>query len=175
MIFIKQKILGVYLIKPEPFKDHRGVFRRHFCNEEFNKNKIENVVTQCNVSENFKKSTLRGFHYQTGKAAEAKTLSCLKGSIYDVVVDLRPKSKTYGKWVSVKLTSKNRMSVHIPKGCANAFLTLENNSIIHYYSSNKYNPKNELGIRYNDPFFKFKWPIKIKHISERDKLHSDFK
>jgi dTDP-4-dehydrorhamnose 3,5-epimerase len=174
MIFIKQKIEGVYLIKPSLFKDNRGAFRRHFCIQEFKKKKIVNKINQCNVSENFKKGTLRGFHYQTGKSAEAKTLSCIKGSIYDVVVDLRPKSKTYSKWISVELNSKNRMSVHIPKGCANAFLTLKNNSIIHYYCSNKYDPKKEKGIRYNDPFFKFKWPIKPKIISEKDRSHNNY-
>ena len=175
MIFEKQKIQGVYLIKPEHFTDNRGVFRRHFCKKEFKKKNIFNQVSQCNVSENNKKGTLRGFHYQIGKSAEAKSLSCIKGSIYDVVVDLRLKSKTFGKWISFELNSENRAMVHIPKGCANAFLTLKNNSIIHYYCSNNYDPKNERGIRFDDPFFSFKWPIKIKHISKKDRSHFNFK
>ena len=174
MIFLKQKIKGVFLIKPEPYKDERGIFRRHYCKNEF-KNKGLNVnVEQCNVSENTHKGTLRGFHYQTGSCAEAKTLSCIKGRIYDVIVDLRPKSRTFKKWIGVELNEKNRISVHIPKGCANAFLTLKNNSIIHYYCSNKYNPKKEKGLRYNDPTFKFKWPINIKYISDKDKSHLNF-
>ena len=175
MIFKKQKISGVYLIKPEPYSDSRGFFRRHFCKKEFKYNKIDTNIEQCNVSENFKKGTLRGFHYQTGKSSEDKTLSCLKGSVYDIVVDLRKNSKTFGKWQSFYLNEKNKLSVHIPKGCANAFLTLENNCLIHYYCSNNYNPKKEKGIRYNDPFFKFRWPIKIFHISDKDKNHLNFK
>lgn len=175
MIFIKQKIKGVYLIKPEPFEDNRGIFRRHFCIKEFKKHKIETSVIQSNISENFKKSTLRGFHYQVGKSAEGKTLSCLKGSIYDIVVDLRRNSKTFGKWQSFKISDKNKFSIHIPRGCANAFLTLEDGCLIHYYCSNKYDPKKEKGIRFNDPFFRFKWPIKIKNISAKDKGHPNYK
>ena len=175
MKFKKLKIKGVYLISPKPFKDSRGLFRRHFCLSEFNQYNIDNKVNQCNVSENKFKGTLRGFHYQTYPFQESKTLSCLKGEIYDVVVDLRKNSKTYKKWVSVILNDKNRFSVHIPKGCANAFLTLKSNSIIHYYCSQKYSPKFEKGIRFNDQAFKFKWPIKPKVISEKDKNHPNYK
>ncbi len=174
MKFIKQKIKGVYLIKPEPFKDSRGVFRRHFCKKEFSKNKIDSKVEQSNVSENPFKGTLRGFHYQLYPCSEGKTLSCFKGKIYDIVVDLRAKSKTFKKWISFELTEKNRFSIHIPKGCANAFLTLEHNTIIHYYCSQKYNPKYEKGIRYDDPFFNFKWPIKPRVISKKDTSHKLF-
>ena len=175
MFFEKQKIPGVFLIKPNSFNDKRGVFRRHFCKQEFKKRGIVNKISQCNVSENKHKGTLRGFHYQTGRYAEAKTLSCIKGEIYDVVVDLRKNSKTFGKWLSFRINNKNRYSIHIPKGCANAFLTLEPSCVIHYYCSDNYKPQKEKGVRYNDPFFKFRWPIKIKYISEKDKLHPSFK
>lgn len=175
MIFEKQKIHGVYLIKPQSFKDKRGLFRRHFCKEEFKKNGIVNKIEQANVSENFKKGTLRGFHFQIGRSAEAKTLSCLNGSIYDIVVDLRKNSKTFGKWISFTLDNNNKTAVHIPKGCANAFLTLKNNTLVQYYCSNKYDPSQEKGIRFNDPFFKFKWPIKIQQISHKDNSHLNFK
>ena len=174
MIFIEQKIQGVFLIKPEPHKDSRGIFRRHFCKDEFIRNGLIPNIEQCNVSENTQKGTLRGFHYQIGSSAEAKTLSCFKGKIFDVILDLRPKSKTFKKWISIELNSKNNFSVHIPKGCDNAFLTLKNNTIVHYYCSNKYNPDKEKGIRYNDPTFKFRWPINIKHISPKDKAHLNF-
>ena len=89
MKFLKTKISGVIIIKPEPFKDQRGLFRRHFCKLEFKKNKITPLVSQSNISENFKKGTLRGFHYQISPHGEGKTLSCLSGKIYDIVVDLR--------------------------------------------------------------------------------------
>ena len=175
MIFIKKKIKGVFIIKPESFKDKRGIFRRNFCINEFKKNNINNKVMQANISENKKKYTLRGFHYQLNPSSEDKTLTCIKGQIYDIVVDLRKKSKTDLKWIAVELNDKNRHSIHIPKGCANGFLTLSKNCIIHYYCSAKYNTKRERGIRYNDPTFKFKWPFKPRFISIKDKNHKNYK
>lgn len=174
MRFIETKIKGVYIIKPTLIKDERGEFRRHFCKYEFFKNGINNKISQSNISENKYKGTLRGFHYQQYPYSEAKTVSCLKGEIYDVVIDLRRKSKTYKKWTSVKLTEKNKFSLHVPKGCANAFLTLKNNSIIHYYISQRYFPKKEKGIKFNDSLFKVKWPFKPKIISKKDKSHQNF-
>ena len=171
MKFLKQKIKGVYVIKPEPFKDKRGMFRRHFCKKELKKIGIETSVQQANISENPKRGTLRGFHYQKKPHQEAKTISCLKGSFFDVIIDLRKNSPTYKKWQSFVITEKNRFSLHIPKGCANAFLTLENNTLIHYYCSNSYNPKFESGVLFNDPALKIKWPFKPIHISEKDKNH----
>ncbi len=171
MKFLKQKLKGVYVIKPEPFKDKRGMFRRHFCKKELKKIGIETSVQQANISENPKRGTLRGFHYQKKPHQEAKTISCLKGSFFDVIIDLRKNSPTYKKWQSFVITEKNRFSLHIPKGCANAFLTLENNTLIHYYCSNSYNPKFESGVLFNDPALKIKWPFKPIHISEKDKNH----
>ena len=171
MKFLKQKIKGVFIIKPEPFKDKRGMFRRHFCKRELKKFAIETDVQQANISENPKRGTLRGFHYQKKPHQEAKTISCLKGSFFDVIIDLRKNSPTYKKWQSFVITEKNRFSLHIPKGCANAFLTLENNTLIHYYCSNSYNPKFESGVLFNDPALKIKWPFKPIHISEKDKNH----
>ena len=174
MIFIEQKIKGVWLINPTPFEDDRGIFRRHFCNKEFKLNNIDINISQSNVSENKYKGTLRGFHYQLAPNQEAKTLSCFNGRIYDIVVDLRKDSATYKQWISVELTQDNRSMVHVPKGCANAFLTLEDKCIIHYYCSDPYVPKNEKGMRYNDPSFDFKWPYEPKIISEKDLNHPDY-
>ena len=174
MILCEIEISGVYVIKPEPFSDERGIFRRHFCSKEFSEHSIVTNVEQCNVSENKFKYTLRGFHYQVAPHGEGKTLSCFKGSMFDVVVDIRPKSKTYLKWIGVELSEANRNSVHVPPGCANAFLTLEDNTVIHYYCSYPYTPEAERGIRYNDPFFKFDWPAKPSIISEKDRNIPDF-
>ena len=174
MKFFKQSIERVYLIEPEPFVDHRGMFRRHFCKKEFEEHGIVGEVGQCNVSENLYKHTLRGFHYQLPPYGEGKTLSCFKGSIYDVVIDVLPSSPTYLKWISFELNEDNRKSIHIPPGCANAFLTLEDNSIIHYYCSNYYTSEAERGVRYNDPLFNIKWPAKPAVISEKDLKHPDF-
>lgn len=174
MKFYKQKIKGVYLIEPEPFVDDRGVFRRHFDQREFKENGITTRIVQANVSENKYKHTLRGFHYQKFPYGEGKTLSCIKGAIYDIIVDIRPHSPTYLQWISFELDEDNKHSIHIPKGCANAFLTLKNNSIVHYYCSQFYHPKSERGIRYNDPLFNFRWPHLPKVISDKDKNHPDF-
>ena len=174
MIFEKTKINGVLKIIPEAYQDDRGIFRRHFCVDEFKKNNIDHEVMQANISENFHKNTLRGFHYQIGDYAEGKTLSCLRGSIYDIIVDLRKTSKTYKQWISFELSDINKYSIHIPRGCANAFLTLQDECIIHYYCSNNYHPASEKGIRYNDPSFDFKWPIEPKIISNKDLNHDDF-
>jgi dTDP-4-dehydrorhamnose 3,5-epimerase len=174
MKFFEQSIPGVFVIEPEPFVDERGVFRRHFAQEEFDQHGITSVVKHCNVSENKFKHTLRGFHHQLAPYGEGKTLSCPKGSIYDVVVDLRPSSSTYLKWLAVELNDKNRKSLHIPPGCANAFLTLQDDCLIHYYCSEAYHADAERGIRYNDPAFDFKWPAEPLIISDKDKNHPDF-
>ena len=174
MRFIKQKIEGVYLIGATPFEDERGVFRRHFCAKEFESAGIAANVEQANVSENKYAYTLRGFHYQSSPHGEGKTLSCLKGSIFDIIVDLRPESPTFKTWISFELSEKNRFSIHIPPGCANAFLTLEDNCLIQYYCSHAYTPEAEKGIRFNDPSFSFVWPYPAKVISDKDASHPDF-
>jgi dTDP-4-dehydrorhamnose 3,5-epimerase len=171
MKFFEQKIKGVMLIEAEPFIDDRGAFRRNFCINEFNDAGIDSIVKQANISENKFACTLRGFHYQLEPYQEAKTISCLDGRIYDIVVDLRPDSPTFLKWVSFEIGGSDRKSIHIPKGCANAFLSLEDNTLLHYYSSEFYAPEYERGIRYNDPVFGFEWPEKIKHTSEKDNNH----
>ena len=174
MKFYEQKISGIFLIEPEPFKDERGIFRRHFCDDEFKSNGIVSNVKQSNISENKFAYTLRGFHYQIQPYGEGKTLCCLKGEIYDIIVDLRENSTTYMKWIGFNLNDMNKLSVHIPPGCANAFLTMESNCLIHYYCSMSYNPNAERGIRYNDPAFDFKWPHEIEVISDKDNGHPDF-
>jgi len=173
MKFLKQKIDGVYLIQHKSHKDKRGVFSRVYCKKIIKKFNLNTVQT--NISYNSKKNTLRGFHYQISKSSEHKIVTCVTGQIFDIVVDLRRKSKTYKQWVSFNLDSKNLKSIIIPKGCANCFLTLADNSIIFYHTSNYYNFKDERGLRYNDPAFKFKWPQKIKIISKKDKNFPLFK
>lgn len=174
MIFLVTEIPNVYVIKPEPFSDERGLFRRHFCRKEFSEHGIVTDIEQCNVSENKFKHTLRGFHYQIPPYGEGKTLSCFKGAVYDIVIDLRPESSAYLKWIGIELSELNRKTVHVPPYCANAFLTLKDNTVVHYYCSNPYVPEAERGIRYNDPFFKFDWPAEPKVISEKDLNIPDF-
>jgi len=168
MKFINQNIKGLYLIVPEGFKDKRGFLRRHFCHNEFKKKDINFKIKQTNISENYKKYTLRGFHYQKKPYGEDKVISCIKGAIYNIVLDIRQNSKTYKKWQSFLLDEENKLSLILPKGCANAYLTLKDNTWILYYHSEFYKKISEKRIRYNDPMFNFYWPKKPKVISDKD-------
>ena len=168
MRFIPQPLPGAFLIEPTPFVDERGVFRRNFCAREFAANGIASHVLQANISENHHALTLRGFHYQKAPHGEGKTLTCLKGRIYDIIVDLRPDSPAYLKWVGFELDEQNRHSIHIPPGCANAFLTLTDDAIVYYLFSEFYQPGAEGGVRWNDPLFGFQWPETPRHISLKD-------
>lgn len=174
MDFEKCDIEGVYLISPKPVGDHRGVFHRHFCQKLYGDRGIDTTVMQTNVSVNAYAHTLRGFHYQLAPFQEGKTITVLKGALYDIIVDLRPDSPTFKKWVSFQLTESNKYSIHVPKGCANAFMTLEDQTMVYYIASQAYHPEVERGFRYNDPSFDFEWPCAPKHISDRDANHPDF-
>ena len=174
MKFKELFVNDVFLITPDLFKDSRGIFNRSFCKEEFKKNGLENNIEQGNVSENPTKGTLRGFHYQLKPYEESKTISCITGSIYDVVIDLRRDSTTFLKSTAVIISSHKKESIFIPKGCANAWLTLEDNTIIHYYMGSSYHPGFDKGIKYNDNYFKIEWPSIPELISEKDKNYPDF-
>lgn len=174
MIFHEQKIHGVWVIEAETYTDHRGRFRRHYCEREYEKYGLETKIAQTNISENNMKYTLRGFHYQRKPFGESKTFSCMKGSVYDIVVDLRPNSKTFMEWISLDLKGEDLLSLHVPKGCANAFFTQDDCTTMLYSASEFYNPEFESGIRYNDPVFDFKWPAEPSFISEKDKSFTDF-
>ena len=174
MKFIKQKLINVFIIEPQPFEDHRGALRRHYCEKEFKENGLMNKIKQTNISENIKSNTLRGFHYQHEPFGEDKVISCVKGRIFDIVLDLRKKSKTYLQWQSFEISEENRRALYVPKGCANAYLTQQDNTWILYYHSEFYSPGNEGGIRYDDPFFQFKWPNKPEIISNRDSQFSNY-
>lgn len=174
MIFKEQNLEGVFLIEPESHFDNRGQLRRHYCQREYSNVGIISEVKQCNISENLHKYTLRGFHYQMPPYGEDKTISCINGAIYDVVIDLRRESKTFLQWASFELSKENRLSIFVPKGCSNAYLTLEDNTWIFYYHSEFYTPTAEGGICYNDPFFNIHWPAAPVMISDRDLDHSPF-
>lgn len=162
--FIKGVYSGSYL----PFIDNRGEFKRIFC-KKILKKIFPNNIKQSNTSYNKKKYTLRGFHYQIGNSAENKIITCLNGKLYDIVVDLRTNSKTYLKWKHFEINSKTNDFIILPKGCANAFLTLEDHSLTLYFTDKYYNSKKERGIRYDSPYFNFSWPKKPIVISNKDK------
>ena len=174
MKFHKQQFEGVWIIEAEPIADNRGVFRRHFCQKEFQEIGLDIKIVQTNISENKKKHTLRGFHYQLPPHEEAKVLTCLKGAVYDVIVDLRPDSESYLKWMPFELKEGDNLSLYVPSGCANGYLTLEDSTTILYYMSEFYSPGSYTGFRYNDPLFSVKWPAEPAVISEKDENFDDF-
>jgi dTDP-4-dehydrorhamnose 3,5-epimerase len=169
MIFHKTKIKGVYIIEPELKTDERGYFGRFFCKKELYENGIKFNIVQINRSLNKGKGIIRGMHFQKHPKSEDKIVQCISGAIYDVAVDLRKESKTYGKWVSVELTEENKKMLLIPKGCAHGFQSLAENSEILYYMSEFYFSERESGVRYNDSFLNIKWPIDNPFLLERDK------
>lgn len=170
----KLKFKGFYLLSFKSYKDHRGHFRRHFCKNFLKKKKIKLDIKQGNVSHSLKKGTLRGFHFKKGNSKETKILSCLTGSIFHVAIDLRKNSRTYKKTFSITLDSNKKESIIVPPNCANAILTLRDNTILHYYMSDYFEVKKYSGLRYNDPSLKIKWPIKPKIINQRDKNYPDY-
>jgi|MDTA01.2.fsa_nt_gb dTDP-4-dehydrorhamnose 3,5-epimerase len=174
-MFKKLKFQNFFLYKPKVHKDKRGNFRRHFCKQDFKKVGLKINIAQGNVSESYKKGTLRGFHFKSGKSKETKILSCLRGSIYHVAIDLRKNSKTYLKSFSIILEAKSFESIIVPPNCANAILTLRDNTILHYYMGDYFENDKYSGIRYDDPFFKIKWPFKPKIVNDRDRNYQDFK
>jgi dTDP-4-dehydrorhamnose 3,5-epimerase len=174
MKFTELALPGVWLIEADLHRDGRGVFRRHFCAREFGAHGLAPVVAQGNISENPQCGTLRGFHYQIGPHQEAKTLSCLAGGIYDIVVDLRRDLPTFMRWIAVELSAGDRRSLHVPAGCANGWMTTENGSIVHYYMSAFDAPEADRGIRYDDPAFAFRWPAAPNVISDKDRSYPNF-
>ena len=174
MIFTDTQIKDLYIIEPVILTDERGSFIRSFCKEEFQKRGLETNIVQCDISFNKKKGTIRGMHYQVSPFEEAKIVSCSKGSIYDVVVDLRQDSATYGQWVATELCEKKFKMLYIPKGCAHGFQTLEENSVVYYQMGEYYHPECSTGIRWNDPAIGIAWEHPITCISEKDQLYPDF-
>jgi dTDP-4-dehydrorhamnose 3,5-epimerase len=174
MKFVCQSIEGLVLILPEVYEDNRGAFRRNFCFKELKENGIDLSVSQGNISENKSMFTLRGFHYQKSPSSESKVLTPITGSIHNVVIDLRSDSPTFLKSVALDIWSSRRESLHVPAGCANAFLTIETNTVVHYYMGDCFKLESYAGFRYNDPYFDIQWPHTPTVISDRDAAFPDF-
>ena len=168
MLFQKQKIKGLKVIKPNSFIDKRGLFRRIYCLNELKLKQINFKIKQVNISENKNTQTLRGFHYQKYPFGEDKIITCIQGEIHNIVLDMRQKSKTFMNWQSFKLSEQNRIALLVPKGCANAYLTLKKKTWILYFHSQFYKPGYEKSVKYNDPKFNFDWPKEVKVISKKD-------
>jgi dTDP-4-dehydrorhamnose 3,5-epimerase len=168
MIFTETILKNAYVIELEKREDHRGFFARTWDKKEFEEHNLNSNLVQCNVSFSKKCGTLRGMHYQKKPFEESKVIRCVKGKIFDVIIDLRSSSSTFKKWFGVELTEENYKMLYVPEGFAHGFQTLEDNSEIIYQVSEFYTPKSELGIHWNDPAFNITWPIEEKIITEKD-------
>jgi dTDP-4-dehydrorhamnose 3,5-epimerase len=168
MKLIETEIPGALLIRPEPIQDERGFFAQVFTLDELGARGLDPTVVQRSVSFNKARGTLRGMHYQLAPHAENKLVSCSQGAVYDVIVDLRPESPTFRRWIGVELTAEGLEALFIPKGCAHGFITLVDRSIVRYDISAKYTPDAARGVRYDDPAFGIVWPMPPTVINARD-------
>jgi dTDP-4-dehydrorhamnose 3,5-epimerase len=168
MIFTETKLPGAYIIDVELKADPRGLFARTFCAQEFEKYGLKTNTSQCHLSFNHQKGTLRGFHYQTAPAAETKLVRCTQGAIYDVIIDMRPESPTYLEHIGVELSAENRRALYVPEMFAHAYQTLTDNAEVIYQVSGFYAPEYEKGIQHRDPFFAIEWPLVVTVISDKD-------
>jgi len=175
MKFTPTSIAGAYLVQLERIEDVRGFFARSWCREEFKSQKISSDLVQCNISYNTKKGTLRGMHFQTDPKAEDKLVRCTLGSIYDVILDLRPESPTHLKWEGFELTSQNRDMLYIPKGLAHGFQTLEDETEVFYQMSEFFAPECASGVLWNDPAFNIQWPLTSPIVSDKDQSYPSYK
>ena len=169
MKFDKIKIEGLFLITPDIRYDERGYFFKSYQSKLYREQKINITITQVNHSLTKHKGTIRGMHFQKAPFTEAKIVQCLKGNIYDVVIDLRRDSPTYGKWHAEELSEENKRILFIPKGVAHGFQTLKDNVEILYLMSSQYSQLHSSGVRWNDPYFDIKWPLPTTSLAEKDK------
>lgn len=169
MIFEPTPLEGAFVLNAERHEDERGFFARRFCARAFAERGLEPTLVQGSVSFNTRSGTLRGLHYQASPCEEAKTVYCLSGAIWDVIVDLRPDSATRYRWFAVELRAETGRGLHIPRGFAHGFITLEEGSTVEYLISSDYVPEAARGIRWDDPTLAIAWPRPPAVISARDR------
>jgi len=174
MQFEETKLCDAWLIEPVPARDNRGFFARTFCAQEFADHGLTSRFVQHSTSQSATRGTLRGMHFQRAPHAEAKVVTCLKGAICDVIVDLRPESATYLRWQGFELTAENRRQLYVPEGFAHGFQTLCDDTEVGYLISAFYAPQAAAGVRYDDPAFAIDWPLPVTEISDKDRTWPDF-
>ena len=168
MIFHPLRLAGAYRIEPQLIVDERGAFARRFCVGEFRALGLETDLVQRSISFNARAGTLRGMHFQAPPRLETKVVRCTRGAIFDVLVDLREGSATYGQWHGEELTADNRLMLYIPKGFAHGFQSLVDNTEIDYEITPAYVPEAGRGFRFSDPMLNIVWPLGTIIVSERD-------
>jgi dTDP-4-dehydrorhamnose 3,5-epimerase len=175
MLFSETKIPGAWILDIEPMRDERGFFARTWCRDELTRRGLRAELVQCSVSYNARRGTLRGMHFQVAPHAETKIVSCLRGSIYDVLLDLRRESPTYCQWIAVELTEQSFRAVYIPEGVAHGFQTLTDDAVVSYQMSEMHSPGHAHGVRWSDPAFAIEWPETTERIlSPRDRAYPEY-
>ena len=174
MKFSPTVLAGACIIDIEPVPDERGFFARSWCREEFARHGLNPDLAQCSISFNKKRGTLRGMHYQAKPHEETKVVRCTRGAIYDVILDLRPESPTFRKWIAVELSADNRRMLYIPAGLAHGFQSLTDDAEVFYQISTPYHPESARGVRWDDPAFGIEWLVTERIISDKDRQYPDF-
>ena len=174
MIVTRSPLAGAVVLDLEPRHDSRGLFARTWCVREAAAAGLNPRLAQASVSYNKRRGTLRGMHYQEAPHEEAKLVRCTRGSIYDVVIDLRSGSITFGRYFSITLSAENRRMLYVPEGFAHGFQTLEDETEVSYQISEFYVPSAARGVRWDDPAFGIEWPLAEPILNERDRSFPDF-
>jgi len=169
MRFTETPIAGIWVIDPNFHQDERGHFFRAWCAQELAEHGIHFSPVQANMGFNVRKGTVRGMHFQNPPASEAKLIRCTRGTMFDVALDLREESPTYRRWFGIELTAENGRMLYVPERCAHGYQALEDETEMHYMTSQVYAPNLALGARFDDPAFAIQWPLDISAVSEQDR------
>ncbi len=168
MIFHETPLPGAFLVELEPLADERGFFARSFCAAQFAARGLAAHMSQCSISYNARRATLRGMHYQAAPHEEHKLVRCTAGAIFDVLVDLRPGSRALHRWHGEELSAANHRALYVPPGVAHGFVTLADDCEVLYMISEPFAPQSARGVRWDDPAFGIRWPLRPEVISARD-------
>ncbi len=175
MIFTETRLRGAYILDLEPIEDTRGFFARSWDERELAQHGLETRIAQCNTSYNKRKGTIRGMHFQKAPHEEVKLVRCVRGELYDIIIDLRSDSPTFKRWTGVELSADNHRMLYVPRGFAHGFQTLADDTETFYMVSEFYTPESEGGVRWNDPVFGIEWPLgEPTEISDKDGGWPDF-
>ena len=175
MTFTETKISGAFLVDLKRIVDERGFFSRAWSAREFAELGLESDFPEINLSLSLRKGTIRGLHYQKEPHSEAKFVRCIRGSLFDVVVDLRPASPTYLQWAAFEISASTYQGIYVPAGCAHGVQTLEDETEMFYMVSSCYHAASEAGIRWDDPLFNVEWPdVARRIVSEKDRSWPDY-
>lgn len=174
MRFEPTSVHGVWMVSPDRFDDERGYLARTWGLDEFGAHGLQANMVQRNISYNRARGTLRGMHFQSPPYPEVKVVSCLVGAVFDVAIDTRPDSPTFGRWYGAELRPESGTMLYVPEGCAHGYITLEPDSTVEYLISEFYHPESAGGLRWDDPFFAVDWPVRPTAMNDRDRTWPDF-